>query len=239
MDASKPILVIPDLQIPFEHEHSLKFCAYLKRHFNVPNENVLNVGDETDGYHGGSWPKDPNGTLTPKAEIAISREKLKEWGSVFPEMKLAISNHGLRWIRKASGAEIPSEVLRSYEEIFQMPERWKWKEEWRFEDLKHPFRMIHGMGYSGMQGHINATKDSGMSTVIGHLHSHAGINRLHTMGGRELWAANAGCLIDVEAYAFEYGKYSRAKPTLGAMVIFSSGSTPIFYPLSTFTTVNK
>ena len=119
-----------------------------------------------------------------------------------------------------------------------MPDGWRWKDEWRYDTLKHPFRMIHGMGYSGQNGHINAAKDACFSTVIGHLHSFGAVNRIHTMGGREIWAANAGSLIDVDAYAFEYGKYMRAKPTLGAIVIFSQGSTPIWYPLSTFTEVN-
>lgn len=231
MDASKPILVIPDLQIPFENEKALSFCASLKRHYGVPDENVLNVGDETDGYHGGSWPKDPNGTLTPRGEIAVAREKLKEWAGVFPEMKLAISNHGLRWMRKASGAEIPSEVIRNYEEIFQMPSGWKWKEEWKFSDLKTPFRMVHGQGYSGVNGHRNAAIDAGISTIIGHLHASGAVSYINTMGGKQIWAVNAGCLIDVDAYAFEYGKYSRNKPVLGATVICDSGRIPIWIPL--------
>jgi hypothetical protein len=58
VDESKPFLVIPDLQIPFENQNALAFCKYLKRHYQVPDCNVLNVGDETDSYHGGSWPKD-------------------------------------------------------------------------------------------------------------------------------------------------------------------------------------
>ena len=238
MDASRPILVIPDIQEPFSHDRALDFCRYLKRHFNVPDENVLNVGDETDAYWGGSWPKSPDVDHTPRGEIRAARERIRQWADVFPKMDVAISNHGLRWMKKASGAEIPSEVIRSYQEIFAIPAGWRYKEEWRYESLKHPFRMIHGMGYSGMNGHINAAKDSGISTVIGHLHSFGGVNRIHTMGGKEIWAMNAGCLIDVDAYAFEYGKYSRAKPTLGAGVIFSQGSTPIWYPLSTYTEIN-
>jgi hypothetical protein len=231
MDGSRPILVIPDTQIPFENEKALSFCADLKRHYKIPDCNILHVGDEVDSYHGGSWPKDPNGHFTASGEIASSREKIKKWASVFPEMKLAISNHGLRWVRKATGAEIPSEVIRSYQEIFQTPPGWKWKEEWRFTDLKHPFRMIHGMSVSGINGHRNASIDSGMSTIIGHLHASAAVSYIYTIGGLKIWACNAGCLIDVDAYAFEYGKYSRLKPVCGAVVIFDSGRMPVFHPL--------
>lgn len=230
MDDSKPFLVIPDLQIPFENSNALQFCRYLKRHYQIPDENVLNVGDETDGYHGGSWPKDPNGVLTPTGEIAVTREKIKEWGSIFPKMKLAISNHGLRWMRKAAGAEIPSQVLRSYEDIFQMPEGWKWKDHWVIE-TKFPFRLDHGMDLGGKTPYRIAAELGTMSRVFGHLHSSAGIAYVHTQD-KNIWAMNAGCLIDEDAYAFEYGKWGKFKPNLGAGVIADRGRIPIWIPLN-------
>lgn len=215
--------------MPFEAEHALRFCAYLKRHFKIPDENVLNVGDEADELHGGMYPKDPDGHHTPNSEIAAAREKFQEWAALFPLMKLAVSNHGLRWARKAAAAEIPSQMMRAYQEVLCAPPGWMWKDEWRFTDLKMPFRMIHGMGYSGMNGHRMAAIDAGMSTVIGHLHSHAGIAHVKT-GSMKIWGMNTGCLIDVEAYAFKYGKESRFKPCLGAGIIIDSGRTPIWIP---------
>ena len=232
MDKKRPILFISDLQIPFEHEKSLKFCTHLKNHFKIPDENVLNVGDETDCYHGGAWPKNPDGTLSAHGELAASREKLKEWAKEFPLMKLAISNHGLRWVRKAMGAEIPSQLLRSYEQIFEMPEGWKWQYEWRFNDLKYPFRMIHGYEYSGKDGARNAAMDSKISTVIGHIHCHAGISHIKMLGMEQrIFGFNVGSLIDVDQYAFEYEKKNRVKPVLGAGVLFDEGKTPVWMPL--------
>jgi hypothetical protein len=49
-----------------------------------------------------------------------------------------------------------------------------------------------------------------------------------------IWAANSGCLIDVEAYVFNYGKESRFKPTLGCSVVIDDGRTPIFIPYERF-----
>lgn len=143
-------------------------------------------------------------------------------------MKIAVSNHGLRWVKKAVAAEIPSQMIRAYQEIIGAPRGWVWKEEWIIKARK-PFRMIHGVGYSGINGARNATIDSGLSTVIGHLHSYGGVWHLNT-GGRRLWAMNTGCLVDEEAYAFEYGKYSRNKATLGIGVVVDGGQTPIFLP---------
>lgn len=229
MQENRPILVLSDLQCPFEHEKALSFCSYLKKHYKIPNENILNVGDEVDSLHGGSYPKDPDGTYSAVGELAQVRETLKHWYKEFPEMKLAISNHGLRWIRKAVAAEIPSQMMRAYEEVLNAPKGWQWKPEWVFK-LKHPFRMIHGMGYSGKDGHRNAALDAGMSTVIGHLHSFGAIDYINT-GSMRIWAANAGCMIDTESYAFNYGRENRFKPTLGTVVVFNQGSTPMWIPL--------
>jgi len=227
IDVTRPLLVISDTQIPFENPRALDFCKYLRTHFKIPDENILNVGDETDCYHGGQWPKNPDGTLSAMGELAIAREKIKEWAAAFPHMKLAVSNHGLRWLKKAAAAEIPSQLMLAYEKVFEFPSTWKWKQEWRFMELKHPFRMIHGMGYSGVMGHRNAAMDAKMSTVIGHLHSHAGINFIQNNGMADrIWGMNVGCLIDTDAYAFEYDKANRVKPVLSCGIIHDQGKHP-------------
>lgn len=231
MDANKPILVISDLQIPFEHKNALKFCHALRQKYNIPDENILNVGDEIDNFHGSAYPKDPDAFMSPVNEFEITRMRIQEWGKYFPRMKIAISNHGLRWIKKASDAQIPSYVLKAYNDLFQTPPGWEWRQEWRFNQLKYPFRMIHGMGYSGILGHRNAALDGQISTIIGHLHSHAGISWIETNGGNRMWAVNTGCLIDIDAFAFKYEKFNRIRPQLGATVIFDSGKTPVFFPL--------
>lgn len=232
LDVSKPILCIADLQMPFEAEKALKFCTYLKRHYQIPNQNILCLGDEVDEYHGGRWPKDPNGSVTASGEIAAVRQKIREWRAEFPHMKVCISNHGLRWVRKATAAEIPSEVLRSYHEIFEIPDTWKYQMEWRFTqpDLKMPFRMIHGMGYSGVNAAKNAAMDAGMSTVIGHIATNPTVWHGRFLHGKQLWAMNCGALIDYESFAFEYGKEHRNQPCNGAGVIFHKGAMPVFHP---------
>lgn len=230
MDSTRPILVIPDLQIPFEAKDALRFCYDLKKQFKVPDENILNVGDEIDNFHGSAYPKDPDADLSPVNEFAITRERIRQWGEVFPIMKLCISNHGIRWFKKAIDAQIPTELIRNYQEFFKVPQGWVWRDEWRFSHLKHPFRMIHGMGYSGINGHRNAALDGQISTIIGHLHSHAAVSWIETNGGQRMWAVNAGCLIDVEKFAFKYERLNRVKPQLGAVIILDQGKTPVFFP---------
>lgn len=222
-------LVISDLQIPFEAAGALSFCKRLQKEFRIPEDNILCVGDETDQYFGGLWKKSPEAKHTPESEISETIEKLKEWYSSFPKMKLAISNHGTRWARKAFFAEIPSQLIREYREVLQAPKSWIWQQSWLFKNIKHPFRMIHGMGYSGKDGHRNAAMDAGISTIIGHLHSFAAIDYIVT-DHLNIWAANSGSLINFETYAFEYAREARHKPTIGTSVILDSGRMPIWVP---------
>lgn len=221
-------LVIPDTQIPFEHRNGLRWLRSVARFYRIQPDNIWHCGDECDLLFASQYPKDPNIPMSATHELKRTREVIAEWGAVFPKMKIAISNHGLRWVRKATAAEIPSELLRQYSDIIGAPKGWRWAYEWK-SDTKHPFRMIHGMGYSGKDGHRNAALDAGMSTVIGHLHSHAGINHIAT-GGQRIWGMNVGCLIDKESFAFAYGRESRFKPVLGCGLIFEDGRTPVFLP---------
>lgn len=186
----------------------------------------MNAGDEVDQYFGSLYGKDPDATFSPATEIKATRDAIREWSAAFPLMRIAISNHGLRWAKRAFEAGIPSEMIRPYQEIIGAPDGWKWRERWKV-DSKVPWVVQHGMGYSGVNGHRNAALDNGISTVIGHLHANGGVSHVATACAR-FWAMNSGCLIDVEAYAFHYGKEARNKPTLGLGVVVDDGKNPIF-----------
>lgn len=226
---SERYLVIPDLQIPFEAPKALEFCYYLKRHFDIPDDNVLNVGDEVDQYFGSLYKKDPDAAHTPTSEIKATKDTLKRWASHFPHMKICESNHGMRWARRAAEAEIPSQMLRRYQEVLETPDTWRWQRVWHINASRKPFLMKHGIEYSGVSAYRNAAIAEGKSVVFGHLHSSAGVAYVKT-DGLDVWGMNAGCLIDADAYAFQYGKYNKFKPNLGAAVILDGGMTPIWLP---------
>ena len=161
--------------------------------------------------------------MTPKSELKMARERLRAWYKAFPYCQVAISNHGVRWASRAFESYIPQEILRPYKELIQAPAGWRWHEEIMVK-CKSPFRVIHGVGYSGMNGHRNAAIDAGMSTAIGHLHSFAGVNYVHN-GHKQFWAMNTGCLIDQGAMAFHYAKNSRFKATLSVGVVVDDGKS--------------
>jgi hypothetical protein len=178
------------------------------------------------------YPKTPDASLTANQELALTVGKLQRWYDYFPKMKLATSNHGIRYMKKATASDIPSKILKSYREILEAPVGWQWKDVWEI-NAKHKITMIHGMGYSGHLGHKNAAIDYGTNLVMGHLHSNAGIVKISTAGKR-IWGCNAGCLIDVNAMAFDYGKYSRNKPVLTVCVVIDGGLTPMLIPYERF-----
>lgn len=224
-------LFIPDYHSPFGHPKALKFCVSLQDEFNIPSEHIYCAGDFEDQYNFGRWPKSPDRGHTHLQELEATRKDVKEWGRAFPLLKMCTSNHGTRIEKKAFEAEIPSQLIRSHQEIFEYPKGWELAEEYIVMATKHEFALQHGDGFSGVKGHIDAAMANGLSTAIGHLHSYAGVTHIKTRH-QELWAANAGCLVDSSQYAFEYGKHSKFKPTIGALVILDGGRWPVFVPLS-------
>lgn len=214
--------------MPFHAKDALPFCLRVLKDYRIARQNIICVGDEVDQYFGGVYEKDPDAGLSPKTELEATRAELRHWYRAFPEMRLCISNHGIRWARKAFEAGVPSELLRPWRDVIQAPAGWKWRQRWDIP-TKAPWSVIHGMGYSGINGHRTAALDLGRSVAIGHLHGHGGVARI-TTETQAIWGMNTGCLIDVEAYAFNYGKYSRFKPTLGVGVVLDDGRTPVFVP---------
>ncbi len=223
-------LFISDTQIPFEHENALKFCKYLERHYKIPKENIYHVGDEVDNLHGSMYPKDPDGIHSPSSEIGAAKEKLKEWIAAFPHLKIATSNHGLRWAKKASAAEIPSQLMRAYQDVLGIPDTWRYQEKWIIEGSRKKMLMSHGVDLSGKTPYRTAAELSSISRIFGHLHSVPGICYVETMD-KSIWSMCVGSLIDKESYAFKYDKANKFQPVLGCGVVCAGGAMPIWIPL--------
>ncbi len=222
-------MFISDLQIPFEADDALKFCKAVQREFFIHPENVYCVGDEVDQVMGSLYRKDIDGSYTANQEIAESKRRLREWYKAFPLMKLATSNHGQRWARKAFEAEIPSQMIKSYQELLEAPKGWQWKDAWQINAEHRKIHVFHGCGYGGMYAYRQAAMDHGKCVVFGHLHANAGIAHVVTES-QSLWGMNVGSLIDTKAFAFNYGKHNRVKPWLGIGIVIDGGLTPILIP---------
>lgn len=226
-------LFISDTQIPFEAAGALPFIKAVQREFNIPKDAIYHVGDEVDFYYAGMWDKDPDALHTANSELKETRDKLKQWFKAFPQLKLATSNHGLRWNRKANKAGIPNQIVRTHQDILGSPSGWIWKDAWHIKMARAPVYMFHGCGYGGTYAYRQAAIDKGMNVIFGHLHANAGIAHVVT-DNKERWGCNVGCLVDDKAYAFKYGRDFKFKPWIGVGVVIDGGLTPLLIPYERF-----
>lgn len=224
---SRVLLFISDLQIPFEAPKALEFCVYAKRHFKIDDQDCYCVGDEIDANTFSQFDRDPNGIYTPRTELERTKHVLKSWYKAFPRLKIANSNHQERIIKKATKAELPIDILRSYHEILDAPQGWVWKDYWQIKTKHREIIMEHGVRFGGVNGAKQAIMVNGKSTIFGHHHSYAQtvwVQRRDEL----LFGINTGCLIDVKAYAFNYSKDGRFQPTLGVTIVLDDGKTPVW-----------
>jgi len=215
------VLVIPDIQAPFQHKHTLDFLVALRDAVNPTK--VVCIGDSMDANALSRWALDPNG-MSPLDEYLVAIDFLKKLYDEFPKAQEVISNHNERIIKRVTGAGVPSIFVRSYEEIMHYPPGWS----------IHPYIEIdeviyeHGHSQGGEHAAKNLAKHNGKSTVIGHHHSAAGIN-FFANRQKMLFGMNVGCLLDISSYAFSYAKDSKFKPTMGAGIV--DRGVPKFVPM--------
>lgn len=216
------ILPVGDLHCPFMHPDAVKFLAAIcDKH---PPNKVVMLGDEIDAHAYSDYTTDPDG-LSPGHELDKAIDQLRDIYDLFPKAMICESNHTIRPFKKAFSSGLPSRMFKSMQQLIEAPKGWRWADHWVVDGI----RFEHGEGTSGETAHMKATKGNMQSTVIGHIHSHAGINYLKTPTGKLLFGMNVGCLINVADYAFKYAKHVKAKPTLGCGLIVNG--VPTYIPM--------
>lgn len=222
-NSNKVIAAIPDLHEPFAHVDAMKFVKTVLYYYK-PDEIVL-LGDELDFAGSGRYDVDPDG-ISPGMEFEAGLAKLKLWYDALAEYKVQVctSNHTMRPWKKAHAGGLSTKFLKNVKDLLEAPDNWSWHDKIIIDDVQYE----HGESWSGAQAALKAAKDNMRSTVIGHVHSYAGIAYLD-MGDRLLFGVNSGCLIDDKRYCFNYAKHLKARPVLG-MTIISLGM-PHFIPM--------
>lgn len=216
------VLAIPDLHEPFGHPHAYDFLRDVAREYKP--DKIVCLGDEKDFHALGKWEHDPDGR-SPGDEHKEGNLRLKELFKLFPEAQCCTSNHTARPMRKAFAAGLPSNFLKCYREFLEAPDSWSWHDRIVIDGVQY----LHGEGFSGQNAHITAALKHRQSTVIGHIHSFAGVQYSQTDRDR-IFGVNSGWLGDINAYAFRYGKVFPHKPVLGCTIIIE-GEAAIFLPM--------
>jgi hypothetical protein len=217
------VLALPDCQAPFQHKDTLKFLAWVKEKYKPTK--VVCMGDEIDLHAISNYDPDPDG-MSAGDEFQAALDWMHKLYKLFPRVMACTSNHTARGFRKAYAAGIPSRFLKAYKDLLEAPEGWNWADRWEIDGVIYE----HGEGFSGRNGALNCAEKNGAPTVIGHLHSMAGI-QYSANEQTLLYGFNTGCLIDRHQYAFRYGKHARHKPILGVGII--TKGIPQFVPMLT------
>lgn len=212
-------LIVPDTHAPFMHSDAIDFLNDLRKEFRP--DKIVHLGDEIDACALSKYDHDPDGDSA-GVEHQKALVQLKQLYKVFPKVSVCHSNHSSRPFRKAFEAGIPKIFLRAYKDFMEAPVDWQWADRFEIDGVIYQ----HGEGYSGAQGALRAAERNRKSTVIGHLHSFAGVQFSATQWD-QIFGMNCGCLIDQNGYGFAYGKTFPSKPVLGAGIIID-GKQPVF-----------
>lgn len=210
---NETVLVISDLQIPFQHEDAFKFLDAAKKKYKPTK--VVCIGDEVDFYAMSDFDRSPDG-MSAGDELEAAIDQLSTVYDMFPNVMSCISNHTDRPLRRAFKYGIPKAFLKSYKEFLQAPDGWEWRDKWIIDDVRYE----HGDALKGGAGSVlnSACIQNQRSTVFGHFHSGAGIKYVASPETLQ-FSFNVGCLIDRHAYAFQYASTAKQKPVLGIGVV--------------------
>lgn len=218
---SKTILCIPDLHMPFENPKAMGFLSDLKK--SLKPDLVIQLGDLIDSHTLARWDAEVDAPGAAE-EHEIARERIEDFTGLFPQGILILGNHDIRAYKRMQSSGIPSLFMKSFKEAMGLSDKWMVGTDAKVDGIY----FTHGDGFSGQQAALRAALAFRCSTVIGHVHSFAGIQYSNSPSG-QIFGANAGCLIDEKAMAFNYAKAYPHKPVLGCLVI--TNGVPSFIPM--------
>jgi hypothetical protein len=216
------ILWISDLHSPYQHKDALKFLATLKEKYNPTR--IICGGDEADLHSLNMHGVDPD-LPSSGEELRMAKSFMKKLSELFPVMDILESNHTSLAYRRAFKSGISKGYMKSYNEIFDVPDTWVWH-----DDLLvtlpngQPCYFCHGKASDGLK----LSRNMACNVVQGHFHSKFAV-QYWSNPQNLFWSMQAGCLIDDKALSFAYNKLTLERPIIGTGLIIDSH--PVLVPM--------
>lgn len=210
----RPVLLIGDTHLPYEHHDYLKFCQAVADKYHA--EIHLHVGDELD-YHAISFHDSDPDLLSAGDELTKAIEKLVPWHEAFPKLILLESNHGSLVFRKQKANGIPIRVLKSLKDIYETP-KWTW---WDDVLISTKYGDVYGC-HGKASGYGKLALEQGCSAFQGHYHGKLEVT-WHQRVEHRRFNMFVGCGINYRSLAFAYGRANLPKPILGCGIIDGEG----------------
>lgn len=207
--------VFSDVHIPFHHPNYLAFLVDTFTAYGV--DRVLCCGDLVDN-HAISRHQQEVCAVSPYDELDLAIDQVSRYVKAFPSVKFCLGNHDRIPERQAATLGLGGRFLKSFSELFCLPDTWEVADEFILDGVLYK----HGLSCGGKDGALNAAIQERMSVVMGHYHAFGGCK--YSANSRDMiFGMNAGCGIDVSAYAFAYGRHAKYRPTLGCGIVYHAG----------------
>jgi predicted phosphodiesterase len=216
-------LIIGDTHLPFTHRHYFDFCRRIRSKYRC--DTVVHIGDEVDNHAISYHETNPDGWSAGHEADRAEVQLQKWWFKSFPNAHVCLGNHSHLHMRQAMTAGIPKRFMKTHSEAWNAPKGWKWADAHEIDGVLY----IHGIGFSGETGHLKAAKEHRQSIVMGHANAFAGVAPSASRHDL-IFGMNVGCGIDIDAYAFAFGKHFPKRPILSCGVVID-GHHAIWEPM--------
>lgn len=216
------ILIIGDTHLPYTRAGYLEFCKDTEYEYKC--DTVVHVGDVADFSAVSFHQKNPE-MASALAEYENTQAQIGRWYRAFPKAKIAIGNHDDRIIRVAGSVNIPSQMLKSYNLLWETPD-WTWAYDYVIDDIF----FTHGTGNGGLYPAYNLMRKLATSCVMGHWHSACGIKFL-VNPSRRFFALDVGCGINDKLIAFQYAQFNKVRSVIACAVILNGHPRIIEMPM--------
>lgn len=219
------VLCIPDLHLPAMRPGFIEFCERVADEYRC--DKIVFMGDVVD-WHAISYHEKNPDLPSPADELKRVKKMLARIVKVFPKADWLIGNHDDLTHRQARSAGLPSAVIKSHNEIFDVP----WKVHPRFSTLKiDDIDLNHGeVGKQGQDAAIKQAAENFNSRAIAHIHSEMGV-KFGANQSKRYWGMSCGWGGDQPKLQFDYGRKFPRKGILGCGVIKKGEPIPVAMPL--------
>ena len=210
------VLVIGDTHFPASHPKYLSFVQGIYKKYRC--DTVVHIGDVVD-HHNISFHKKHPDSEDATTEYKKAVRDIAKWYKAFPKAKVCIGNHDERVFRLNADVGIPSFYIKGYNEIYGTL-GWKWDYSFIIDGVYY----THGTGSGGLTPAFNQSKARGLSCVMGHHHSVAGVNWIVGPSTR-FFGMDVGTGVDRDHIGFGYGVNHLRKPVVSCGVVLD-GKNP-------------
>ena len=210
------ILIIGDVHAPYTKKGYLEFCQRCYAEYNC--NQVIYIGDICD--HQFSSFHDSNPDLAGgKDELEYAIAEVHKWRDAFPVADVIIGNHDRIIARKMFKAGIPSQWMKSYNEVLGTD--WNWTERIVYDDVQY----LHGEGGTAS----TKAKNDMMSTVQGHIHTQCYVQWFS--GQKRVLAMQVGSGVNRDSIGMSYAKAYKFQQLACGIVIGGHTAFNVMMPI--------